>query len=70
MNEFNRFTSILCMVFSVFNMLDLHYTLQYIEYEINPLVLYNFPLFYMTKFIVSTILMTIGIFMITRGNKK
>jgi hypothetical protein len=63
-NKIMLFVALLCIVFAVLNMLDLHYTLAYIEYEINPLVLSNFPVFYMMKYIVSCMLATTGIYVL------
>jgi len=41
-------------------MIDLYFTLNHIEWEVNPLVIANFPLFYVMKFIVSILLINIG----------
>jgi len=66
----NGFVSRLCIVFGVFNVLDLLLTLKYIEFEANPLVLYNFELFYMIKFVVSILLITIGWYKLNECNKN
>ena len=60
MNKIIGFIAKLCIVFGFFNILDLYFTLNHIEWEVNPLVLNNFGLFYMIKFITSILLITIG----------
>ena len=63
------FLAILCIVFSFYNMIDLYLTLKFIEYEVNPLVLYNFELFYLFKFISSIALTTIGVYKVMEYKK-
>ncbi len=65
-NNFILFISISAICFSVLNMIDLHFTLQYFEAEINPIVLNNPAMFYVVKFISSFCLSVIGLFLFVK----
>lgn len=57
------------IVFAGLNLLDLHYTLQHFEYEINPLVISNPALFYVLKLFTSGIILTICISKLKQGEQ-
>lgn len=62
-NKFVLFVSICAISYSVLNMIDLYFTLQYFQWEINPIVLENPSQFYIIKFLSSFMCSTIGLFL-------
>jgi len=50
------------IIFSILNIIDLILTLSFIEYEINPLVINNFGLFYCLKFLTTWFILTICLY--------
>ena len=60
--KFNKIVSIGGIVFSGLSILDLILTTIYFEYEINPLVVNNYPLFYIIKMLSTLIILTLCIY--------
>jgi len=69
LNKIEKFIAIAGINYAFINLIDLYFTLNFFEYEINPLVINNPAFFYIFKLFTSFILLTICIYKVTEWEK-
>jgi len=69
MKKFEKIIAIGGLAFAFINLIDLYFTLNFFEYEINPLVINNPAFFYVFKLITSFLLITICVYKVTTWEK-